>query len=75
MVSNQKWVMMARVRYIDCFSVKICVSDMHLYVVWVSTYFFIINICPGLSSDFFSFLNQVSASLIKAQIPLKIGDP
>ena len=72
-VQNSKWSMLERIlikRNYKLFSWLIggnmCPKDMHLYVVWVSTYFSII---------FFSFLNQVSASLTKAQIPLKLGTP
>ena len=53
---------------------NMCLKNMHLYVVWVSTYFSIITVCPCLLL-IFSFLNQVSASLTKAQIPLKLGTP
>ena len=60
--------------YMNCFSEEKCVWKTCTYVVWVNTYFSIITVCQCLLL-IFSFLNQVSESLTKAQIPLKLGTP
>ena len=63
-------------RYMNVFQRKY-VSERHAFVCCLGqhiTYFSIITVCPCLLL-IFSFLNQVSASLTKAQIPLKLGTP